>query len=68
MKLEIRHLGSRGLSSSIIELTVTSYFGSVSFTEDVTDLNGRVDEEFIFQLREIADELEEQNKKLEENN
>ena len=60
MKLEIRHIGTYyGKPSTIIELTVSS--NGTSITENVSSLNGRVNEDLILSLRQIADELEEQN-------
>jgi len=60
MEFTTRHIGAYGgNASTIIELTVSG--GNASITEDVTDLNGKVDEDFIMELRELADELEEQN-------
>ena len=61
MELSLKHLGSHGGSPAVvIELTINGH--SASITEDVTNLKGQVDESFISNLREIADELEEQNK------
>ena len=60
MKLEIRHIDKYyGKPSTIIELTVSS--NGTSITENVSSLNGRVNEDLILSLRQIADELEEQN-------
>jgi hypothetical protein len=65
MDLSTKHYGLYGDNpSTIIELTV-SVIGIV-ITEDVTDLHGRVDEALINTLRNIADELEEQNIKIKE--
>ena len=62
MNLSTKHYGSYGgKKSSVIQLTVTDWGGNSLITEDVTDLHGRVDTELIEQLRQIADELEEQN-------
>lgn len=65
MDIKARHIGSG--DSKIIELTVTDWSGNSSITEDVTNLHGFVDEDFIRSLREIADDLEEQNKHLSPN-
>ena len=54
--------GSRISPASIIEITVSN--DSFTITEDITDLNSKVDEDFIFELRQLADELEEHNEKL----
>lgn len=63
MKFTTRHLGSYGGNpSKIIELTIEGWNNTI--TEDVTDLKGNVDEDFILSLRNIADELEEHNEKL----
>lgn len=63
MILSIKHInGGDFKPSSIIELTVESS-GTV-ITEDVTNMNGSVDETLITSLREIADELEEQNQRI----
>ena len=63
MELETKHIGAYGGNpSKIIELTIKGLDGTI--TQDVTDLNGKVDEDLIQSLRYIADELEEQNNKL----
>jgi hypothetical protein len=60
MEILIKHYGnSRTTPSKIIELTCKSH--NTQFTVDVTDLNGLVDSNLIENLRQIADELEEQN-------
>ena len=60
MELTTKHIGAYvGSPAKIIELTVSN--GNANITEDVTDLNHNVDENFILALRELADELEEQN-------
>ena len=65
MKIESKHIGAIGSEASgIIEITVTDFNGDSSITESVTSLNGYVDADFIASLREIANELEEQNFKL----
>ena len=65
MKFTTRHIGGyNGSSSKIIELTVEGWGSAI--TEDITNSKGYVDEELISQLRNIADELEEQNQKLSE--
>lgn len=55
-------ISTRRVSKNILELTVNSY--GTNITVDVTDLNGRVDENLIQNLREIAFELEEQNERI----
>lgn len=63
MKIYIRKIGGSSLTpAKIIELLIKT--NSIEITEDVTNLHGLVDENFIQDLRNIADELEEQNKKL----
>jgi len=65
MELKTRHIIG-GNAANIIELTVTDWGGNSSITETITDLNGRIDENFIMELRQLADELEEQNQKIDE--
>ena len=57
MKLEIRHVGD-----TIIEMTVKT--NELEYTEDVTDNNGKVDEDLIDSLREILEALEIQNENI----
>ena len=65
MELTIRHLGSTGGSpAKIIELTAKSFSGSSSITESITNLKGVIDYDFIQNLRQLADELEEQNQMI----
>lgn len=60
MEFEIRQIGhTPGAPASIIELTVKGT--NVRITEDITNMSGYVDPEVITTLRNIADELEEQN-------
>ena len=59
MLISTRHIGE-----TIIELTISDWSGNSTITEDVCNVNGKIDEDFIMTLREIADELEEQNNKL----
>lgn len=62
MEFTTSHVVNRqGEASSIIELTVKGdYFSSI--IENVTDQNGRVSLKLINSLRSVADELEEQNR------
>lgn len=61
MELTLKHYGSTGGSpSSLIELIIIGNYATIE--EDITDRNGNVDVHLINSLREIADELEEQNK------
>lgn len=63
MRIFTRHIGSKnGNASSSIEVTFEGF--SQSLTEDVTDLRGEVSDDLIISLRELADELEEQNLRL----
>lgn len=57
--MEIR---TRRISERIIEIKVTSW--GTEITEDITNLNGTVDENFIQMLRIVADELEDQNERM----
>lgn len=60
MNFETRHIGAYGGNpAKIIELTVSD--GNTTITADVTDLNHKVDEDFIRELYELADELQEHN-------
>lgn len=63
MELELRSIGSfNGNPAKIIELTIDTNCGRV--TEDITDNESFVDYDFIQNLREIADELEEHNQEV----
>lgn len=65
MEISLKHIGSYGgKPATSIEMKVQGWASEI--VEDVTDMKGRVDEELIGNLREIADELEEQNQKLKE--
>jgi hypothetical protein len=67
MELSIKHYGnSRITPSKIIQLTIKG--SNCELTEDVTNLNGKVDKDLIDNLRQIADELEYQNQLIEGNN
>lgn len=58
MKLEVRFIGR-----TIVELNINS---SGSFLEeDIADLHGLVDLEFISDLKQIVDELESHNNEIE---
>ena len=60
MEIKIRQIGgSMGRPASIIELTV--YENGSQIVSTVTNLKGIVDAELISNLRQIADDLEEQN-------
>lgn len=58
MKLRLKHY----VEGKLVELIVSGF--SATLTEDITNLKGEVDENFIQNLRSIADELEEHNQKL----
>ena len=65
MNITTKHIGSSGRNvAAIIELTIEGW--SSTMTEDITGLDSKVDKEFILSLRNIADELEDQNNKIEE--
>ena len=65
MDLILKQYGSsRTKPASIIELTCKDYYAEL--TADLTNMNGFVDENFIQNLRDIADELEEHNNKKKE--
>jgi hypothetical protein len=65
MELSIRHIGHSPVkASNIIELTVVS--DNTTLVETVTDLKGNADENLIMALREIADDLESQNRLIAE--
>lgn len=63
MKIKLKHIGGHGpYPSDIIELIIVS--GSDTISEDVTNRDKKVDTQLIDDLREIADELENQNYKV----
>ena len=65
MEISIRRIGGSGITpASFIELTVKSEYSE--FTTDVTDLRKKVDVDLIANLRQLADELEEQNRLVDE--
>ena len=63
MELTPNHIGAyAGRPAKIIELTVKSItFGDAQLTETITNLDSKVDKEFIQNLRDLADELEKHN-------
>ena len=63
MRLNTKHIGTHGGKPSAAILLTVEGNGS-TITEDITDLWGNVNEDFITSLRDLADELEEQNTKL----
>ena len=67
MELSIKHIGaSRSRPATLIYLQCTS--NQNVLTEDVTYVDGSVDVDLIQSLRDIADELELQNKLVKEKN
>ncbi len=65
MEILIKHYGNSRLTpSNIIELTFKDY--DAQFTVDVTNTKRLVDINLIENLRQVADELEEQNRLVEE--
>ena len=64
MKISIKHYGKSWVHpSKLIHLIIES--DGSTMTEDVTNLKGEVSKDLICELRNIADELEEQNQKIE---
>ena len=60
MEILIKHYGkSTHAASKIIELKIIS--NDTTITEDITNIHGGVNVSLIETLRQIADELEEQN-------
>lgn len=61
MEISTRRIGRRKNGTySCIEVTIKSSGSTIE--EDVVDLNGKVDEDLIESLRDLVEELEEQNK------
>lgn len=56
MKLSLRPIGK-----TILQLKIETH--NTIIEEDITNLHSYINEEFINSLREIADQLEEHNKK-----
>jgi hypothetical protein len=60
MEISTKHYGrNSNAASKIIEVQIKSY--GTTLSEDITNINGVIDTSFIESLRQIADELEEQN-------
>lgn len=60
MKISLKYYGgSRDTRSSLIEMIVES--SGTTIIADITNLDGSIDEEFISNLREIADDFSAQN-------
>lgn len=68
MQITARHRGKFGQFNRSIELIVKSWSGNSTIIEDVTDLQGKVDEELIVSLKSIVSELERQNKEIDNQN
>lgn len=65
MDLILKQYGfSRTKPASIIQLTCKDY--NAELTADITNMHGFVDENFIQNLRDIANDLEEHNNKKKE--
>jgi len=62
MEITLRHIGTNKQAAGIIELIVDD--GGTTLISDVTDLNSKVDENLIESLRDIVNDLEEQNRLL----
>ena len=60
MNISIREIGS-----TMLELTIE--LNGSRLIEEITKLDGTVDQGFINQLREVADELEEHNNQINKN-
>ena len=68
MNISIKHIGSgkRGSPAKAILMTIENW-GDILST-DITNLQGRVDDNLIQSLRQIADELQEQNDLIDNKN
>jgi len=65
MQIRLNYIGGDGVSpASIIELIIET--GTVKINEDITDLNGKVDIDFINNLQNIANDLLDQNRLISE--
>ena len=65
MEIKTNYIGAYGgNAASIIELIVTS--NGTTITEEVTGFDSKIPVNLIFDLREIADELERQNELIAE--
>ena len=65
MEFNLKHIGSHGgFPATILELTIKDCNGS-SLVETVSNFkDNKVDEDLIFDLRQLADELEYHNEQL----
>lgn len=60
MDISLKHYGKlNGKPSKVIDITITA--NDMYYRCDITNLDGFVDDNFISNLRNIADELEAQN-------
>ena len=67
MNFETRHIGAFGGNpADIIELTVNGFCSKM--VEQITNLSGKVDQDFIQELKNLAEELEEHNEKVNNKN
>ena len=57
------NISHREYSNSFIELTIETDDNTAKIVEDITNIDGTVDTDLIQQLRDIADSLEEWNRK-----
>ena len=65
MEFTTKHIGAySGRPAKIIELTINAF--GTTLTQDITDLKSKVDENLILSLRQLADELEDHNKAVNE--
>lgn len=63
MKIELRQIGKKQNGSfSVMEITIITHGATI--VEDIANLHGGINTDFIESLRQIADELEEQNNLL----
>jgi hypothetical protein len=62
MDISLRYIG--GNPAKIIEFCIES--NTTTIKEDITNMDSKIDPEFINNLREIADDLELQNKLIDE--
>jgi len=65
MEIRIRHAGGTPVTpAKFIEMTIVS--SGTTLTTDITDLDGKIDEDFISSLKIIIDECEDQNRLITE--
>lgn len=66
MEIEFKQYGGYNNPAKIIEIIIRT--DSVKLTECVTDLNGKVDEKLIQNLRDILEVLEHKNELINQTN